>query len=201
MKLKHWKKLIIGCMVLVLLILWGVRVYSLNDYYWKKDSIEVLHYPPGQYVEFGNNYFRGNYIDGYSIKVDSYKIEDIDEFLGTYNKSRDDYEEDMPERVCQVEVTIRNEDSEAPGIALSDISLCGIDYYSTFNFELFGLANPDLGMNMNIYLDPHSEYTVRLVFPLWRERFTRNNWNNMDKLNMMLLLTSFPQMQYIVLHE
>jgi hypothetical protein len=190
--------------MILILIMWGIRVYKLNTYYWHKDSVEELYYSMDEYVEFGNNYFMGNYVDGYSVKADTYQIMDTVDFLNACGVDADAYRESvyvMPERVCVVSITVRNEESTAEGIVLSDIRLCGIDYYVFNDIDFFAMANPELGYNAAVTMKSHSEHSVNLVYGLFEQDFTKWNWNHMNRMRMMLLTTGAPQMQYIVLQN
>ncbi len=202
-KKKRW----IG-IALTLLAVWGLWVWRMNVHARALDEIAKEYYQVGEEVTFDHNYWAGNYHDGYSIRVNDCKIQDIDEFLNDHDLKREELVY-VPDKVCLVNATLKYDESSITvdyeatewdrAVYLPDFYLVGEDFYATQYTNFFIAANPKLEGSCGVYLLDGHEIDVTLVFTFARTSFTGYSWKHMDKLKMMLQLTGRPVTKYIVI--
>lgn len=192
------KRIIILC-VLVLFAIWGIRVVALNLSYWKRDGVEVKNYPIGEWVTYEGEYAYGEFPENYEICVNSFEIKDIDDYLQEKGWIADDFE-NIPDRVCLVNISVRNNSSDAgDGLYLGNIWLYGSDFYLAQNSELFAAENPKMEGAEGIILNDGKSCDLTMAYDANRISFTRYSWNHMGSLEMSLYLTAFPTQKNIVI--
>ena len=183
-------------LVIVLLLIsvgWVWRYSSLNKYY--KDisaDTEKIIYDIGDVVPFEDDRMEGwNQANGYSLKVDRFEIVDSQDFIDKIGFTPNDTY--FPsEKIAVVYITLFNEESDADGIMLTELSLCGIDQVLNLNWDLLLAANPILEGTMGIKLAHNSECGLILPFSLFEKYFSGVTWNNIDNYELFLELTIYP---------
>ena len=183
-------------LVIVLLLIsvgWVWRYSSLNKYY--KDisaDTEKIIYDIGDVVPFEDDRMEGwNQANGYSLKVDRFEIVDSQDFIDKIGFTPNDTY--FPsEKIAVVYITLFNEESDADGIMLTELSLCGIDQVLNLNWDLLLAANPILEGNMGIKLAHNSECGLILPFSLFEKYFSGATWNKIDNYELFLELTIYP---------
>lgn len=196
------KKIKLGAILVIVVILsvaWCWRYLSLNKYYQSEYGTTTAYYSTGDLVSFDDNISVGGLSwDGYSIKVNSARIVDCEDYLAEYNMTLDNLD-NAPDKVCEVTITLYNASSTAKGVYLNDIILHGLDNYTDMNRDLLAVANPVLKGALGISLAANTEYTVRLVYNLREMHFTKYTWEHLDDYKLWLKLTSSPIVKEIEL--
>lgn len=183
-------------LVIVLFLIaagWIWRYNSLNKYYEdiSADSEEVI-YDIGDVVPFEDDRMEGwKQANGYSLKVERFEIVDSQDFINTVGFiPNDDY---FPcEKIAVAYITLYNEDSDADGIMLTELSMRGIDQVLNLNWDLLLAANPVLEGNMGIKLAHNSECSLILPFSLFEKYYSAITWKNIDTYELFLELTIYP---------
>lgn len=186
------KNVIMLIIILTLLLGWIWRYISLNDYYANLSNQTRC--------EFKSNcevYFEDDYIDkdisanGYWIRVDNFEILDTSVYLQREDlKLPDDFVE--PDKIALVYVTLCNENSDSPGVMLTELLLHGLDSYSNINWDLLFAANKGLNYSPGIKLSLGREYSIVLPYNLKEELFSQNDWNSIYDYEFFLRITFFP---------
>ena len=189
------KKRYIVLVITLLLVAagWIWRYNSLNKYYKdiSADTKKVI-YDICDVVPFEDDRMEGwKQANGYSLKVDRFEIVDSHDFIDMVGFIPNDAY--FPcEKIAVVYITLFNEDSDADGIMLTELSLYGIDQVLNLNWDLLLAANPVLEGNMGIKLAQNSECGLILPFSLFEKYFSRATWNNIDNYELFLELTIYP---------
>ena len=186
------KNVIMLIIILTLLLGWIWRYISLNDYYTNLSNQTRC--------EFKSNckvYFEDDYIDkdlsanGYWIRVDNFEILDTSVYIQRDDlKLPDDFVE--PDKIALVYVTLCNENSDSPGVMLTELLLHGLDSYSNINWELLFAANQGLNYSPGIKLSLGREYSIVLPYNLKEDLFSQNDWNSIYDYEFFLRITFFP---------
>lgn len=197
MKRKTWLIILIGT---VLLGVYSFRVYALNKDYERNYGITDKVYDIGEMVPFGEDISVGNEIlDGYSIRVDKVECMNIKDFMKKYRITADMLIEAAPERVFAVDISIKNENSQAEGVYLPDIILHGVDFYVDWNTELINYANPELDGALGVSVTSGKEAVIHMAYNLRKMHFTNRTWNNIDNEEFWMQLTVSPNRKEIKL--
>lgn len=189
------KKRYIVLVITLLLVAagWIWRYNSLNKYYKdiSADTKKVI-YDICDVVPFEDDRMEGwKQANGYSLKVDRFEIVDSQDFIDKIGFAPNDAY--FPcEKIAVVYITLFNEESDADGIMLTELSLCGIDQVLNLNWDLLLAANPILEGNMGIKLAHNSECGLILPFSLFEKYFSGVTWNNIDNYELFLELTIYP---------
>lgn len=189
------KKRYIVLVITLLLVAagWIWRYNSLNKYYKdiSADTKKVI-YDIGDVVPFEDDRMEGwKQANGYSLKVDRFEIVDSQDFIDTVGFIPADNNSPC-EKIAVAYITLYNEDSDADGIMLTELSMCGIDQILNLNWDLLLAANPVLEGNMGIKLAHNSECSLILPFSLFEKYFSGATWNNIDNYELFLELTIYP---------
>lgn len=187
--------------IIILLLItvgWSYRYNSLNEYYEgiSSDATEIV-YDIGNVVPFEDDRMGGwKQATGYSLSVDKFEIVDSQDFINTVGFiPTDNYS--PCEKVAVAYITLYNEDSDAEGIMLTELSMCGIDQVLNLNWDLLLAANPVLEGNMGIKLAHNSECSLILPFSLFEKYFSGATWKNIDNYELFLELTIYPAKKII----
>ena len=189
------KKRYIVLVITLLLVAagWIWRYNSLNKYYEdiSSDTEEVI-YDIGDVAPFEDDRMEGwKQANGYSLKVDRFEIVDSQDFIDKIGFAPNDAY--FPcEKIAVVYITLFNEESDADGIMLTELSLSGIDQVLNLNWDLLLAANPILEGNMGIELAHESECSLILPFSLFEKYFSGATWNKIDNYELFLELTIYP---------
>lgn len=181
---------------------------SLEDAYGVEEEL----YSMGEWIPFGNNR-QNSYeesIEGYSIRVDEAEILTYEALLDkigqteeTISSMMDGNTEWCPEKVLFVTVTILNENSEADGVVLDELSCYGVNYDMNMDITLTIISNDFLmeahNSNLASYhgflgcsVSSGAEAEVYLVYDFYEGFFSRRHWENLDDESIWLDMTWFP---------
>lgn len=193
------RRYIVFIIILLLITVgWICRYNSLNEYYEgiSSDATEIV-YDVGDVVPFEDDRMGGwKQATGYSLRVDRFEIVDSQDFINTVGFiPTDNYS--PCEKVALAYITLYNEDSDADGIMLTELSMCGTDQVLHLNWDLLLAANPVLEGNMGIKLAHNSECSLVLPFGLFEKYFSGITWNNIDNYELFLELTIYPAKKII----
>lgn len=191
------KRLIIIATIGLLIGLWIWRYTSLNVYYdtIKNGSTQI--YAIGDEIPFGKDYIDyGLQADGYVARVDECRIISFAELEVAWDAQAVPHW-NRPDMLAIITITIKNNDSIADGIMLSELELFGVDELIHIDYELLGRLNPVLAGNPGIRLAPDTEYTLILPFGLYENNFSKQTWNHLETYDLFLQITAYP-MQKVV---
>lgn len=184
--------------VLVLASAWYWRYDGINRYYQDYAGLGYESCELGETLCFGDGYIdTGLGASGYSIAAEGFKVVEYEDFAKELG-----YTETMiepPERLAIVEVALKNDGSTDPGVMLPELTLHGLDFYTDMNLGLLVELNPVLEGNYGISLPDNSECRLTLPYNLRESQLSRNAWNRLDELPMLLQVTAYPTTKEIVL--
>lgn len=181
---KRRKIVMVICLVIavVLLAIWGVRVYQVNTQAFRQ-TVET--YEMGETVSLDGNFFFESAEDtaGYSICVNSAELKDYTEFM----KAHDGYLDTSgafprAKYVYLLNLTVKN-----TGNADGYLSAMGFALYHgalqiPIDFEVWNLIDKSIDGNMVLKLREDSEVTLTLPFTAQ----SLDEATNSEKLNRML---------------
>lgn len=174
---KRRKCVLMTVAVLLIAGVWTWRYMSLNSFYHNLHQEVRYTYSAGEIVPLEVTAMD----EGYSIRVDGFKILDVAQICSTFSLSEHDVTT-TADKIAVVYATLFNTNSQLPGVNLIDFNLHGIDNYATVDWELVSLMNPvlkDTG-NYGISLSPGTEYSVVIPFELFEQYFGADTWKNLD---------------------
>jgi len=186
----------IGSFIFLLLLLWLIRVIWFNQTY---PTINVYEYDMGEIVELGTDVVSYDVMQGYSVRVDSSKIWEYDDFADYYQVDREEVMNSpmpVPDRVYEVTVTIWNAENTETGIALRDWYIQSKDIKCSIMGILFSYANPGIDTT-EIALRPNTEKTFHLTYSLTENRFRPGIWDSLEDYPMWLAVTWYPNKKMI----
>lgn len=188
----------VAAAVLVLASAWYWRYDGINRYYQDYAGLGYESCELGETLCFGDDYIdTGLGASGYSIAAEGFKVVEYEDFAKELG-----YTETMiepPERLAIVEVALKNDGSTDPGVMLPELTLHGLDFYTDMNLGLLVELNPVLEGNYGISLPDNSECRLTLPYNLRESQLSRNAWNRLDELPMLLQVTAYPTTKEIVL--
>lgn len=170
------KKILLLILVGIAGVFTAVRITAINK---NIHYSEIREYSMHEEVPISENIFMDSFenMDGYSVTVNEAEIYTYDEFLEKFN-----YDENtrgvlcerssmsFPEMVCNLNVTVRNNNSEAEDskdkfMDFKHYTLYSIDFLLQISSPLYVIANPDLEDGMTAFrLRPESEMDFNLPF-------------------------------------
>ena len=195
---KKCKRALLIMIVALLAVAWVWRYYTLNDYYSSRSSRHQEFFSSGDMVPFGTDYIAQSvYAEGYTLRVDDFEIVDFDEYITNLGLDieRDTFD---PEKLALVYITLRNENSEAQGVMLTELELHGLDSTVGMNWSLLLSVNPVLDGNYGISLRQGSEYSLILPYNLQEEYFGYDTWRQIHEYSFWLQITGYPTQKEIL---
>lgn len=200
---KH-KNRIISILLCSFFILWICRYVALNDGLQINDQFEHIYHDLGEKVAFGDNMCLGmQYYTDLAISVDAIEVIDTNVYIEQLGKSEEDFFFLLPEKVIEATITIYNDHTEEQGIYFSSLQVVGSDWYQYYHHELTAYANDlfkdNVGNAFGIILLPEDEYTIKLVFTLFKQGFPEHRWQNLEKEEMYMQTTIRPEAHFIKL--
>lgn len=189
--MKKVLRLILIATVLVLLAVgWTWRYVTLNNYYNDLDNRDYQLYQAGDLVPFEDD---GNDMDtdlnGYYIRVDGYEIRDYQDYLEDTAISLPE-SDTAPDKLALITVTLVNETCAPNPIMATDMMLRGVDSVMPMDWDVLVQANPILGGNTGIALNPGTECHLILPYGLRKDRFDGSTWRNINKYKLFLQVTN-----------
>lgn len=189
---KRLRIFLIFLVICALGICWVCGYRNLNAFYSNLSNNTRNIYQLGETVPFGSDYMNKDIlVDGYSVRVDRFEIVNYQEYIRASNFSLPDGLIE-PERIGLVYITLFNQDSNAPGVLLTEFKLHGIDNYLGMNWDVLLAANSVLKEGFGVSLSPNTEYQIILPFDFEEEMFGADTWKNINDYELFLHITAFP---------
>lgn len=187
-----------GLCAVVIIILCAAYVHRFRIVNQQLQLPPVQTYSLGEEVEMGQDILINYTMEGYSIKVNEAEVLTYEEFLEKY-EAEDEYSY-VPEKVYDVEVTLRNIDAdEETGINVIEYYVQGLAICAGLDTNLWNVANPQLQDIYAISLRENSEMIFHFPFALYKDNFRDNTWNNLDEFDMNFVATLYPAKKVIAL--
>lgn len=169
--------------------LWFWRYQAVQEkyraYYRTEESV---YYEMGEFVTMGPfNAYKMRDIEGYSFRVDDYRLVDYSDYLTERNMSDPIAVtgQNVPDKLMLVTMTIRNDDNHAEkdywttGFSIHSVHLSGSGLVSTITNDLFLALNPELE-DMVLFLELGEEVTITIPYGLNREYFSDWTWHHLQ---------------------
>lgn len=194
--------IIIVCLA-VLAGLWGVRHEKVNRH-WEELYAQNTkkEFKMGDVVPFGDDSTsNGLNLKGYSVRVESMKLLDADEFSSEYKLDPAKYFPDFknpPKKYAVVDVELANSGSTAEGVLLGDLTLYGVDFYLYCDQSLTAVVNQFADETAaGISVPDGKKARITLVYPFNPYPFTGYALKAVDSREMWLTVTSYPTRKFI----
>ena len=106
-------------LIAALLVLWGIQYYNVNKNAIKQ---EIEYYEMGEFVEIGDNFYysAGENLNGYSIRINSAKLEDYIEYVekngGEIREENYSADYPVPKYIAVLDMTVKNEGNTEGGV-------------------------------------------------------------------------------------
>lgn len=185
---------------------WVFQYININQYFRKTYPLDIQTYQIGEFVPWDEDVLSRNTLTGYEIQVESAMIMDVAQFFELYHAS-DENVPNLPEKVCDVEITVRNVGTDADvdilGLFLPDLALHGIDYTTDWNSELMWIANPEMGEaeSLGITVPPGYQHTAHIIYNLRRMHFSSFTWSHLKEYAFYITISDYPTRKEIQLAE
>lgn len=188
--MKKARLLLISAVLVLLAVGWTWRYVTLNNYYDDLDNRDYQLYQAGELVPFEDD---GNDMDtdlnGYYIRVDGYEIRDYQDYLEDTAIFLPESDA-APDKLALITITLVNETCDPSPIMATDMMLRGVDSVIPMDWDVLVQANPILGGNTGIALNPGTECQLILPYGLRKDRFDGSTWRNIDEYKLFLQVTS-----------
>lgn len=195
------------CIIMLLAFLflggaWGIRFVTFNREIRDIKVMPIQKYEKtGEWIPFGDNYLSDSYCNGYSIRIDSFRIVEYETYMGELadlGYQEDEVQEIKVEKVLEAKVTLKNEENVDKGIPFLSAWLFGEDFYTVLNIEWFEAVNFLTPNSMGgVSLRTNTEYQMKLPYCLtevsYREKFGRN----IEKEKLWLKITGYPEERWV----
>lgn len=194
------------------------RLTAFLDENWGKNE---EFYAMGETIPFGENYLdvgAQETMDGYSLRVNSAEVLTREELLNRIGQSEEEVEallgeniSSLAEKVCLVSITLWNDGSDAPGVALDSLYCEGLSYELTMDKTLTILSNDFLleanrdqmdsagSSIVGVYLDPGEDADINIVYSYSISSFSKRHWDRLDEDSLWLTMTYYPVRKIIEL--
>lgn len=177
-------------------LLW-VAVYNQKCRGYKETAPVKKYETIGEWIPYGENYNGQIYCNGYSIRINQMRIVDFEEYKKELVRCgfTEFREGAVPEqKVCEIEVTLKNENNTGAGIDFLSTQLIGEDFYTTLECQWFEIINHLEANSMGgIRLHENTEFTVWLPYKfnpvMYREKMGRK----LENEKMWMKLTGYPE--------
>ena len=192
------KRIAIGILIGGILIASIARIVVVNQ---EVQSASEKTYKVGEEVPLEDDVLQVDSMNGYSITVNTAEVLAFSEFIKKYDGNEDDIPEgDRPEKVYDINVTIKNTDNRDTGINLQDIYIQENMAVAGFDIFCYRIANAAAGyINTNIAIREGTEVQLQLTYGLVENNFTKKSWNNMENIGMKLIVSLYPEKKMIYL--
>lgn len=199
--MKKKKIIIIALILFILSIAWGVRVICLNKEVKNLTSDSLQKYEEiGEWVEFGENYLMDSYCNGYSIRIDDFRIVEYEKYIkemSTLGYQENDVSGCKPEKVLEVGITLKNEENVDIGIPFLSAWLVGQDFYSVLNPEWFDAVNNLKESGGGIKLHNNTEFKLKLPYPILDSTYREKYRRKLKKEKLWLCITRYPEQRWV----
>ena len=198
------KKLIIGAIAIVCLVVWCVRYYTLNGTFAVHELYPQEVYSMHETVYF-NDYKSYNMYDSpnYSISLEAARIIDSDDYLTEIDKNKEDFHY-LSERYLELTFTISNYGDDMEGVNFYGIPVIGTNWYAFYDNEITACINPFFKDNYDAAafgcaVNKDSSATVKVAYNLYENMFLEKQWDNLEQEKMQLWITLRPIDQRITI--
>lgn len=169
-------------LLVVVLVLWFVSFYNVNSNSFQQTT---EYYKMNEWVDLDGNFFFDavENTDGYSIRVNSAKLEEYDKLIQKYN-GKIDAETGMPEPkyVCLLNVTVKNVANESGYFNALGFALYKGALQIPIDFDIWNIIDKAIDGNTLLKLRKDTEVTLTLPFTAQ----SLDEAVNSDRLNNML---------------
>lgn len=185
--------------IVVLSVIWllWVTIYNQKCHKYKETAVVKKYETTGEWIPYGDNYNGTIYCKGYSMRINQIRIVEAEEYVRElaeigYKENR---ERNIPlQKVCEIEVTLKNENNTDMGIDFLSTHLIGEDFYTTLECKWFEIINELNTDTMGgIRLRENTEYTVRLPYSFNQLVYREKTGRKLETENMWLVLTGYPE--------
>ena len=164
-KRKNLKVLwIVISLLVATLVLWFVSFYNVNSNAFKQTT---EHYKMNEWVKLDGNFFfdAGENTKGYSIRVNSGKLEEYDKLIQKYDKEIDT-ETDMPKPkyVCLLNITVKNTGNKSGYLNAMGFALFNGALQVPIDFDIWNIIDKNIDGNTLLKLRKNTEVTLTLPF-------------------------------------
>lgn len=189
-KKRFW--LILSAAVVVIFV-WVIRYKAINQDYrqrWSANTEKT--YSVGEIVPIASDFVGYNLAaEGYMLQVNSFEIVDYNTYTSALAYDGADRSR-IPDKVALVSITVSQQDSNAEGFPLTELSLYTTDMLMNMDWDLLEVANPILDGATGIRLQDGASCDILLPFDLYRYLFTSSEWNNLEQSSIWLRVTNYP---------
>ena len=190
------KILITGAILLI--FLWGLRVWRVNKNY---PDIPQKTYEAGEWINLSGSQMEENdNRDGYYLRIDEKRILSTEEYLHLYAEVSE-YDEQVknqnlwkPDKVYLLTVTLKNEsedESTERGVNWSFFYLYEKNRVLDFEPELYRFANRSAEGSPALSLKPGTEKKFYLPYGVYEERMGKDI-RDLEKLPFQLIVSLWP---------
>ncbi len=172
---------IIISLLVVALVLWFVSFYNVNSNAFKQTT---EYYKMNEWVELDGNFFFDavENTKGYSIRVNSAKLEEYDKLIQRYDKEIDtDTDMPKPKYVCLLNISVKNIANNSGYFNAMGFALYNGALQIPIDFDIWNTIDKAIDGNTILKLRKDTEVTLTLPFtaqPL-DEAVNSNRLNNM----------------------
>jgi hypothetical protein len=198
------KKALALLCALCLAAAWGARVYYVNSTS-EKPNIEI--YSSNEMVDIGSNFLMvaEENMNGYLVRVNGASVKTLAEFLTEIGQPPDYFQTAtavyIPTYVYDLEVTVRNENSEgsdlAVGINLIGTVLKSANHQIQVHHELFDLLYPQLKGEYGFRVRPGTEMALHFPFTAIRDNAKKRDRAYFETEQFYLILSRYPVQKMI----
>lgn len=187
-----------------ILIIWGIRFYSVNGgRMMPYTPNEVLIYPMGEAVSLQeSNSYGGAVYDQCTITVHQARVIDFDEFCAQYQKTAEQFQ--FPyDRMIELEVTLINQSAKDTEIYFDGFILRGTDWWCSAAEDATAFANlipvsEQSGLSISgVTAASGTETAIKLVYGMQKTKLPSERWNAFEKENLELVITLHPTEQRV----
>ena len=189
--MKKWVRWTIVLSVVALLAgAWTWRYVTMNRYYDDLDNSGYALYHIGDVVPFGiDGNDKSTDLNGYHFRVDGYEILPYQTYLDKIGAELP-LRPDDPDRLVLVYATLINEDCAPNLVMLPPLTLRGVDSAFMMDMDVLRAANPWLGSNAGLALDPGTEQALVLPYEVHDDSLRTQTLASLDEYEMYLQVTS-----------
>lgn len=151
-------------LIIVLLVLWFISFYHVNANSFQQ---KIEHYEMGEWVELDGNFIfdAAENTKGYSICVNSAKLEDYSELMKNYNKNTYvDPTMPTPKYVCLLNISVKNIGNDSGYFNTLGFTLCNGALQIPVDFDVWNTIDESIDGNIFLKLRKDSEVSLTLPF-------------------------------------
>lgn len=195
------KKIAIGAVILVVLIGWCFRVYSLNGTFKVTTKFPKKVYSMNEQVSLTNS-MSYNMIKqpDYNLAVVDARIVDADDYLREMCKTDDDFLS-LSERYLEITLDIVNNGDTENVFDFYGIPILGTNWYTFYDPDATKYINGFEMQDRELYIKarPEGHRKVKVAYRIYWKDFNTKQWNDLENEKMWLSVTQSPVDQRIAI--